>query len=51
MKVDSIAHVYQVGLKTKGIWIPTITPSVLRPKSTTKPPHEHHVYVLEHMGK
>ena len=28
-----------------------VTPLVLRPKPTTKPPHEHHVYVLEHVGK
>ena len=29
----------------------TVTPSVLRPKPTIKPPYEHHVYVLEHVGK
>ena len=28
-----------------------LTPSVLRPKPTTKSPHEHHVCVLEHVGK
>ena len=32
-------------------WGLAITPSVLRPKPTTKPPHENHVYVLEHVGK
>ena len=26
-----------------------ITPSVLRPKQTTKPRHEHHVYVIMHV--
>ena len=28
-----------------------VTPSVLRPKPTTKPCHEHHVYVIKHVVK
>ena len=28
-----------------------VTPSVLCPKQTTKPCHEHHVYVIKHVIK
>ena len=33
------------------IWYIHVTPSVLRHKPTTKPSHEHHVYMLEHVRK
>ena len=40
------ALLYQVLVGTT-----TVTPSVLHPKQTTKPCHEHHVYVIKHVIK
>ena len=36
-------------METQDVGTTDVTPSVLRPKQTTKPYHEHHVYVIMHV--
>jgi hypothetical protein len=50
-KLDRTFICFEDFFSSSNLCILTVTPLVLRPKQTAKPHHEHHVYVLEHVGK